>query len=491
MRFDLSQTMKMDQRMVLAPRMIQAMEILQLPLMALQERIEQELLSNPMLETEEIDLQDLGIDTTPEKIEGEEMISLSDKNSSDGEAFERLDNIGDTYDDYRDSPQQLITRVNSDGTDKKYEAMQNTAAPSQTLAEFLSEQWIFVEAEELLKKIGLVIIDNLEESGYLKIDLRSLGDYFEEKVTLKQLEAGLKLVQSLDPPGIGARDLSECLHLQLLVDTNVDNSLAIELVTKYLKSIEMNRFPEISRKAGRSIAEIEVAVQRITKLDPRPGMQVGKHDTKFITPEIIIEYDEIADKYIAKLTSGFTPNIVINKLYETMLKTNNMPEKTREYLQNNSRAAKWLIDSISQRKVTLLRVVNHVLEKQRKFFDHGPLYLKPLPMIETADVLGIHVGTVSRAVSGKYIQAPNGIFPLRYFFSGGRETSQGESVSWDAIRAKLQNIINAEDKSKPFNDDQLVEQLNNVGVTLARRTVAKYRGLMNIPPARRRKHHTE
>jgi RNA polymerase sigma-54 factor len=151
------------------------------------------------------------------------------------------------------------------------------------------------------------------------------------------------------------------------------------------------------------------------------------------------------------------------------------------------RSARWIIESIEQRKITLLRVVNHVLENQREFFDHGPLHLKPLPMVDVAEVLGIHVGTVSRAVSGKYMQTPIGIFPLRYFFSGGTETANGESVSWDAVKAKLQEIIDNEDKKKPFNDDELVVQLKEHGITLARRTVAKYRSTMNIPPARRRK----
>ena len=170
-----------------------------------------------------------------------------------------------------------------------------------------------------------------------------------------------------------------------------------------------------------------------------------------------------------------------------MLKKGEVSKDTKEFLQNSVRSARWLIESIEQRKSTLLRVVNYVIKNQRSFFDHGPQHLKPLPMVDTAAALGIHVGTVSRAVSGKYMQTPIGIFPLRSFFSGGTENSSGQSVSWDAVKAKLQEIIDNEDKQKPYNDDELVEQLRNSGLTLARRTVAKYRGLMSIPTARRRK----
>jgi len=170
-----------------------------------------------------------------------------------------------------------------------------------------------------------------------------------------------------------------------------------------------------------------------------------------------------------------------------MFQKGQMNKQAREFVQNSVRSARWLIEAVEQRKATLLRVVNHVLQNQRDFFDNGPLYLKPLPMVEVAQSLGIHVGTVSRAVSGKYMQTPIGIFPLRYFFSSGTENAEGQSVSWDAVKAKLQQIIDGEDKQNPFSDDDLVVELARQGLTLARRTVAKYRTLMNIPTARRRK----
>ena len=282
------------------------------------------------------------------------------------------------------------------------------------------------------------------------------------------------------------RDLAECMALQLVSETE-DRSLEIELVKNHLKDIEMNRYPLVAKRTGKSIAVIQEAVKVISRLDLRPGLQVGRHETPYIMPDIIVDYDEDNDTYTARLSDGSSPNLRINTMYAKMVKQGKLPQDAKEFLQNNIRSARWIIESIEQRKTTLLRVVHHVLKSQREFFDHGPQHLRPLPMVDVADVLGIHVGTVSRAVSGKYMQTPIGIYPLRSFFSGGIETAGGESVSWDAIKAKLREIVDHEDKKNPWNDDQLAAELTKRGLTVARRTVAKYRSILNIPPARRRK----
>lgn len=485
--------------MMLAPRMIQSMEILQLPLLALQERIEQEMLSNPMLEMDEPEPLEGAVsqETSTEETKSQtdesekELVIQEDRNKT--EEFERLDSIGTDYSDYMDRSDFIRVRRNSNEPDRKLDAMQNTAAPSISLNEHLKEQWIFIECDEKLKKAGEIIIDFIEDSGYLKIALDQLVEQAREAITVEQIEQALTLVQTLEPIGVGARDLGECLFMQLKngdILNGKDRSLEIELISHHLKDIEKNRFPAIAKKTGRSIAEITQAIKEISRLDPRPGLQVGHHETTYVSPDIFVDYDEENDLYTARLTSGSLPPLRINPLYSQVLKESEMPTKTKEYLQNNARSARWLIESIEQRKHTLLRVVNHVIRSQRDFLDHGPLHLKPLPMVDVAEVLGIHVGTVSRAVSGKHMQTPVGIYPLRFFFSGGTETAQGQSVSWDAIRAKLQEIIDKEDKANPYSDDDLVKQLDQEGVKLARRTIAKYRGLMNVPPARRRKQFT-
>ncbi|KPK76276.1 MAG: hypothetical protein AMJ79_07285 [Phycisphaerae bacterium SM23_30] len=463
MRLDISQQMKMDQRMVLAPRMIQSMEILQLPILALQERIEQEMLTNPVLEQEEPEGEGSDDSRSPEgasgadeELEGERTLQIAEDNSKIRE-FARLDNLGDDFDDYLRRSSYVQPRRGGDERDRKWEAMQNTAAPTKSLNEYLHEQWVFVECEEIIQKIGAVIIDHIDESGYLSAELPSLAEKVRAPVEAEQLEAALALVQTLEPTGVGARNIVECMLIQLQSNSE-DRSLEIDLIENHLKDLEMNRYPSVAQKTGRSVAEIKKAVEVISHLDPRPGLQVGRRETPYIIPDVIVMYDEDNDCYSAQLSEGSTPSLRISRMYVDMIKKGGLPSDAKEFLQNNIRSARWLIESIEQRKSTLLRVV-----------------------------LGIHVATVSRAVSGKYLQTPTGIYPLRYFFSGGTETTAGESVSWDAIKAKLQEIVDNEDKTNPYSDDKLVEELARQGMNVARRTVAKYRSTLRIPPARRRK----
>ena len=490
MRLDVSQQMKIDQRMMLAPRMIQSMEILQLPILALQERIEQEMLTNPVLEQEEPEASETpgSSEQAPpggEDTEGEKSLQIAEDNNKTQE-FERLNNLGDDFDDYLGRSSYVQARRAQGERDPKQEAMQNTAAPNKSLNEYLHEQWSFVECPELIQKIGAVIIDHIDQAGYLSVELASLAEKIRTPVQPEQLKEALAVVQTLEPTGVGARNGVECMLIQLH-NSGEDRSLEIELVSNHLKDIEMNRYPAVTRKTHRSLAQIKKAVEVISHLDPRPGLQVGRREIPYIIPDVIVEYDEENDTYTARLSDGSTPNLRISRLYADMIKQGQLPADAKEFLRNNIRSARWLIESIEQRKGTLLRVVNQVLNSQREFFSHGPLCLKPLPMVEVAENLGIHVGTVSRAVSGKYMQTPTGIYPLRYFFTGGTETTGGESVSWDAIKAKLQEIVDSEDKKNPYSDDSLMKELAAHGVTVARRTVAKYRAALNIPPARRRK----
>ncbi len=494
MRLDVSQQMRMDQKMVLAPRMIQSMEILQLPLLALQERIEQEMLANPVLEMEEPASTELETpvetsDAAGDADDREKDLSISeDRNKTDD--FERLTNIGDDYDDYMNRSSYAKAK-RTDEPDRKFEAMQNTAAPAQSLNEYLHKQWGLIDCEPLLHRAGETIIDFIEDTGYLHTPLEVIAEHVRQPVSAEIMAQALALVQQLDPPGVGARDLRECLLQQLRNDDgDHDRSFEIELVEHHLKDIEMNRYPAIAKKTGRSMADIQAAIKNLSRLNPRPGLQIGRQAAPYVLPDVIVEYDEANDVYTARLTDGSSPSLKISTMYADMIRSKQLPSDAREFLQNNVRSARWLIDAIQQRRATLMRVVNHVITQQRDFFDHGPLYLKPLPMVEVANVLGIHVGTVSRAVSGKYMQTPLGIYPLRYFFSSGTETAQGDSVSWDAVKAKLQEIIDGEDKQNPFGDDALVGELAKHGITLARRTVAKYRDVLNIPPARRRRQYS-
>jgi RNA polymerase sigma-54 factor len=479
--------MRMEQKMKLAPHMIQSMEILQLPILALQERIEQELNSNPVLETEPPESPD---ETEPaqeepqEDTEEEDLVLSTDNNKT--EDFERLENLGDGFSDYMDEAGPVRTRIQTDELDKKLEAMKNTAAPPQSLHEYLSEQWRLVEADESVKKAGEMIIDYINDRGYLSVRLEQLHNKDRGDFTVDDLKQALELVQTLEPAGVGARDLKECLLIQMN-QSGEDMSFESRLVAEHMGELLDNHLPEIAKKMNCSIDSINRAVERLSKLDTSPGLQIGPERNHPITPDVVVESDE-EGRYSVRLADSGLPNLRVNNYYAKMAKDGQVGEKTRKFLQNNLRSAHWIMEAIEQRKNTLLKVSKAIVKYQKDFFDKGELYLRPLPMSKVADDVGVHLATVSRAVAGKYVQCLWGILPLRKFFSGGREDANGQAHSWEAIRAKLQQIIDEEDKSKPLSDDQIRKELSKAGIeNLARRTVAKYRKLMNIPAARFRK----
>jgi RNA polymerase sigma-54 factor len=488
MKLEMRGDMRLEQKMKLAPHMIQSMEILQLPILALQERIEQELNSNPVLEVEEpanseqaepveqqprddINEKDLVVDTDNDKVRD----------------FERLDSLDDDYKDYMSRVEPFRRRTGVDEPDRKLEAIKNTTAPPQSLHEHLTEQWGLVEAEEPKKKAGSLIIDYIDDRGYLTVRLEQLQNKDKADFTLDDSKLALELVQKLEPTGVGARDLAECLLIQM-AQSGEDMSFEARLIAEHMDELLENRLPDIARKMKCDIETINRAIEHISKFDTSPGLQIGRDRNYPVTADVIVELSGEGDEYLVRLADSNLPSLRINSYYAKMSKDVGAGEKTRKFLQNNIHSAQWIIDAIEQRKNTLLKVAKAVVKFQRGFFEKGQLYLKPLPMSKIADDIGIHTATVSRAVAGKYIQCYWGVLPLRKFFSGGMEDANGQGHSWEAIRGKLQQIIDAEDKTKPLSDDKIRKKLAEAGIkNLARRTVAKYRKLLNIPAARFRK----
>ncbi|MDD5063733.1 MAG: RNA polymerase factor sigma-54 [Phycisphaerae bacterium] len=480
--------MRLEQQMKLAPHMIQSMEILQLPILALQERIEQELNSNPVLEMEEPSNPDGAgtVDQQPQEDIGEKDLVVATDNNKVKD-FERLDGLDDDYSDYMGRGEVFRRRANPDEQDRKLEAINNTAAPPQSLHEHLSEQWHMVEASDGVKKAGSAIIDYIDERGYLTVRLEQLHNKDKADFTLDDLKQALPLVQKLEPPGVGARDIRECLLIQM-AQSGEDMSFEHRLVSEHMDDLLENRLPNIAKKMNCSVEDINRAIQHISKLDTSPGLQIGIDRNNPITADVIVESLDDSDDYSVRLADSSLPALKISGYYTKMVKDAKVNEKTKQFLQNNIRSAQWVIDAIEQRKNTLLKVARSIVKYQREFFEKGQLYLKPLPMSKVADEVGVHLATVSRAVAGKYVQCEWGILPLRKFFSGGTEDAEGQEHSWEAIRAKLQQIIDDEDKSKPLSDDEIRKKLADGGINnLARRTVAKYRKLLKIPTARFRK----
>ncbi|MAE65253.1 MAG: RNA polymerase sigma-54 factor [Phycisphaeraceae bacterium] len=508
MRIDTGQQIRLDQRMKLAPRMIQSMEILQMSSQALEARIEAELSSNPTLEVRESgtdpdQVEQDRLQENRDNREGERDLVVQDDSVDPGHAddFERLSNMSEEYGESWNANigENYINNLGGeryrryDGErDAKIDAMANAAARQQSLEDQLLDQWRLVEYSAETQRMGQFLIGYIDNDGYLRTDRQMLIDQMPADVRPEDLDETLELIQkSLEPVGVGARDLRECLLLQ--IDARAEQPDAPDLTTerllvdRHLEDLGQNRLPKVAKSTGLELEQIKSAMQGLRHYHPLPGRLLVDDAPRRIRPDAIVEYDEAEDCYTARLTRGGQPTLQISDNYRKMQRDKTVDTKTREFVGSNLRSARWLLEAVEQRSSTLLRVISVVLEAQREFFDQGPQMLKPLPMTMVADQLGIHVATVSRAVNEKYIQSPRGIFPLRMFFSGGTETGSGDSMSWSAIQAKLQQIIDEEDKSSPLNDDHLVEKLNEHGIEIARRTVAKYRKQLNIPPARQRK----
>jgi len=494
MRLDTSMTQRMDQRqtMILAPRMIQSMEILQLPIMALQERIQQELQENPVLELkeetpdEEVDGQPAAeaesADAPADPASEELVIDESGDNELD---FDRLEALSRDWEDHFNEEHRPSRNGLDEEGDKKHDAMQNMASRPQSLQDYLNDQLSFIEGQpEQLKRVRY-LVSYIDENGYLTSTLDELAKTYEQPVTVAEMEEALRLVQKLDPPGVGARNLQECLLLQIHPETP-HRDVVRALINNHLEDIRHNRLPVIQRRTGFGLPIIKAAIEALRHLNPRPGAQFTAENIPYVVPDIVVERTEVGE-YTVRLLDDWVPSIYISRRYMELYRDKAADPKAKEYLKRKIQAAQWLLESIEQRRNTLEKVTRAIIQHQRAFLDRGPEHIEPLKMQQIADLVGVHVTTVSRAVDDKWVQTPRGIFPLKRFFGGGTQTSNGEEVAWETIKQKLLEIIDREDKSNPLSDEDLVTKLQETGYPVARRTVTKYRKMLNIPSSRQRK----
>ena len=495
MRFDTSMQIRLEQRMKLAPRMIQSMEILQLPLLALEERIQEELVANPVLEVseEEEEEEQSPADVAREERDQKELASqeaeeerpLQVDETGSAEEFGRLDSMTDEWEDY--FREEYVPKSRASGErDVKLDALANTPAAGENLHETLLEQFSFFGSDAEVRDLGETIIRNIDANGYLRAPLEDVIRDVRGEPALEQAAAALALVQRLDPPGIGARDLRECLLLQLDRKGSRDQ-LVRKIIADHLHDIENNRYPQVAKKLGVDIEDVKLAVEEICHLNPKPGASITRDVVPYIVPDVQIVYDEKADEYRVVVRDDRTPHLFISRMYRKMLRNRQLDRQTREFVARNVRSARWLIEAIEQRRTTLARVVGSIVKFQRPFLDHGSDRLQPLKMQQVAEDVGLHVGTISRAVDSKYAETSWGIFALRGFFTGGTENANGETIAWDNVRTRLKQMVDEEDKSKPLSDEEIVEKFKVEGIELARRTVAKYRKVLDIPSSRRRK----
>jgi RNA polymerase sigma-54 factor len=521
MRLDTTMTQKMGQIMHLAPRMIQSMEILQLPIMALQERIQQELQENPVLELKDAsdepaaDADGLELDAPADDARdpGDAELIIDDSNGNELD-FDRLEALSRDWGDVLNEEHRPSRGGMDEEGDKKHDAMQNMASRPQSLQEYLEEQLSFLELNPEQAKLALYLVTHIDDNGFLSVPdetdpeytklqndpdhkpsrplrrrcpkLEELAAGYGETTTASQVEEALHVLQKLDPPGVGARDLRECLLLQVTPETPHAKVLR-ELISHHLENIAHNRLPAIQKDTGFDLQTIKDAIEVLRHLNTRPGAGFIAENIPYVVPDILVERPEDGD-YTVRLLDDWLPSIYISRRYIDMYREKGADPKIKEYLKRKIQSAQWLQESIEQRRNTLEKVTKAIIKHQHEFLEKGPEHIEPLKMQQIADQVGVHVTTVSRAVDDKWVQTPRGIFPLKRFFGGGtHNTTTGEEVAWETIKQKMLEIIDREDKSNPLSDEDLVAKLNEAGYPVKRRTVTKYRKMANIPSSRQRK----
>ncbi|MGL4593281.1 MAG: RNA polymerase factor sigma-54 [Thermoguttaceae bacterium] len=503
MRLSFGQELRQEQRQILSQRMIQSMEILQLSLQQLEERIDLEMENNPVLELKQDEKNreieddsfttdnfdgnsdaDFDAESNPSYEREPEMVI--EPSFSGEEEFQIADDFAKNYADTIDElPARSQNWIEND-ENRRHDAFANIASPSQTLQEYLVEQLGWFDLGASLREMTERIIYNIDRRGYFPY---SIDDFFGSEQTAedeKNFKEGLALVRTLDPIGVGARDLKDCLLLQLRPEMpNFD--LLRQLIQSHLENIQYNRIPQIVQQTGYEMSEVQEAIETLRHLNPKPGSGFSEEGAATIIPDVIVEKNEWGE-YKVRLEERQSGQLQVSDSYREMMKNKETDRETRNYLKQNIGSAQWLIEAIAQRRATLLKVSQAIVDHQIDFFEEGPQSIKPLKMQQIAELVGVHVTTVSRACDDKWMLTSQGVYPLKRFFSGSIAASDGgENLSQDTVRQRLREIIDNEDKNEPLSDDSLVEKLEEIGIKVARRTVVKYRQLLNIPSSRVRK----
>lgn len=477
MRLGLSQSLRTEQRLIQSPQMIQAMQVLQLPLLELKDQIDQELQENVFLERK--DESERNEPPTPAK-DNSPVDPLDDRMQR--EFANEIDQL-----EARVEPNWRLRQGSSAGADeedKKFEALNNTPGRATSLPDYLMTQVRTQESDPELVRVIEHIVFSLDEDGRLADSAETIAQQLLVPIPLA-VEA-VDVVRDLEPIGVGARDLRDCLLMQLDHMTYVP-AITRRIVENHLDDLAMNKLPKIAKETGASLDEIKESWEFLrVHCNPHPGAEFQPPPATGVVPDVVVE--EIDGRFEVKSQRGSLPELTISSVYRNLLQEARQDPKVYEYLRRKIDAAKWFIEAVHQRQNTIERVANEIVRRQEGFLRHGVQHLKPMKMQDIADAVKVHISTVSRASSGKFIQTPQGIFDMKRFFSSGTMSDAGDMVSQQAVKDTLKQIVDGEDKDNPLSDDQLVEELGKRGVHIARRTVTKYRKALRIESSTRRKH---
>src|SRR5262245_7017274 len=487
MRPGLSQSTQLKQELKINPRLYQAMDLLYMPLLDLQQHLKQELLNNPFLDM--VEPEEDEEESEEEATEVEAAAETEEKASNDEIDWEEI----------------LLDGFDTGGRREEHEEREYyepVTVDTRDLSDHLADQITLLDLTPRQQLLADEFIGNINEDGYLACSLDDLLVAVNDTI-LKAAEATerdtedlplyatlevddmLRTVQTLDPPGVGARDLRECLMLQLR-EAGLEQSVPFRLVRDCFDELINHRWSEISKRFGISPGDVQRAADEIKKLDPKPGLVYSSASDNYIIPDLIVE--KIDGRYHVFLNDANLPRLKLSRAYQEIARDKKKFEgENKEFISNKLNSANWMIQAIEQRRQTMLKVMNYIVDRQRDFFERGVQYLKPLTLREVAEVINMHESTVSRVTNEKFVQTPRGVLPLKFFFSSGLSTTAGEDVSARGIKAQIEKLVADEDSKHPLTDQAIVNILKESGVQIARRTVAKYRDQLGVLSARMRK----
>jgi RNA polymerase sigma-54 factor len=458
------------QKLIMTPKLRQALALLQMPLLELEQLLRQELTANPVLE-------ELAEDESENELQVE---------SNETEEADAPDRVKEEEVDWAEYFREAFEAGYNEPVARREEWIERVVATDATFESELLSQLRLLPLGDQESEIAEYLIGSMDDDGYLRsvTDEEVAAEFDVKPETVQKVLSHLQA--ELEPAGVGARSLQGCLLIQLERRERKE-SLAWSVVEGHLDDLERKRFPKIAKELGVTLDDVKAAAEEIASLDPRPGLRIGTGEPRYVIPDLVVE--RVENEYIVLLNDRNLPRIRINATYRDMVTgERRVGAADRQYLIDKLNSAKWLIRSIEQRRRTLSRVTSYIMQVQRDFLDRGADHLKPLTLQQVADALEIHESTVSRVVTGKYVQTPRGVFELRYFFGGGLKTSSGENISVKVAKQRIKRMIEDEEPDRPITDEEIAAGLRRTGLRIARRTVGKYRDQMGILPAKLRKY---
>lgn len=479
MAMEMRQQLKMSQQLVMTPQLQQAIKLLQLTRLELQDLVLQELEENPLLEES----------TEQEEIREPDTLEVAEQEhepSQDSEDFHEVETGEETlrdWDSYLDGYNYSSGEQQYGGDDER-PSFENLLTKKGTLIDHLLWQLHMGQYSEMDVRVGEVIIGNVDDYGYLRASIQEIAA--ASSATEEDVQDVLDCIQEFDPPGVAARDLRECLLIQA-GNLGMKGSVVESILLNHLGDLEKRNYKQIVRSLKVDMNQVLVASRIISGFDPRPGSTFSTDDVHYISPDIFVH--KVGDDYVVMLNEEGLPNLKVSSQYSDVRGSGITDSQTEHYINDKMRSAAWLIKSIQQRQRTIYKVAKSIIRFQREYFDRGIEYLRPLVLRDIAEDIGMHESTISRVTTNKYMQTPQGLLELKYFFNSGLSTSEGDFVASESVKNKIKEIIEKENPKKPLSDQKIAELLTGQTVNIARRTVTKYREMLNLGSSAERKRH--